>query len=58
MGVKNKIYTLQELVRPPLVFCLTGVTDGPFAKGIQKNRRTDKSREFLSGLYKKYKNPG
>lgn len=35
MGVKdlNKKYTINELARGSVMFCATGVTDGPFLKG-------------------------
>ncbi len=36
MGIKdlNQIYTIDELVSKPVIFCATGVTDGPFLKGV------------------------
>ncbi len=41
MGIhdENKIYSLQDLVRSPLVFCATGVTNGPLLQGIQKEQQ-------------------
>jgi len=37
MGLKNidKIFTLEELARGSVMFCATGVTDGPLLKGVR-----------------------
>lgn len=37
MGIKdyNKVYHLEELAAGPVVFAATGVTDGPFLKGVR-----------------------
>lgn len=37
MGVKdlNQKFTLEELARGPVMFCATGVTDGPLLKGVK-----------------------
>ncbi len=37
MGVQDldKIYTIEELARGPVMFCATGVTDGSMLKGVQ-----------------------
>lgn len=36
MGIKdlNRIYSIQELARGPVMFCATGVTDGSWLKGV------------------------
>jgi fructose-1,6-bisphosphatase II len=36
MGVQDldRIYKLEEMVRGPVLFCATGVTDGPLLKGV------------------------
>lgn len=37
MGIKdlNKIFTMEELARGSVMFCATGVTDGPLLKGVR-----------------------
>ncbi len=37
MGVKdlNKVYTRDELAQGDVMFCATGVTDGPLLKGVR-----------------------
>jgi fructose-1,6-bisphosphatase II len=37
MGVKdlNKKWTIEELANGPVMFCATGVTDGPLLKGVK-----------------------
>lgn len=37
MGITdlNRVYTLQDLARGPVVFSMTGVTDGDFLKGVR-----------------------
>jgi fructose-1,6-bisphosphatase II len=37
MGLKelDKVYDLEELAQGPVMFCATGVTDGPLLKGVR-----------------------
>lgn len=37
MGIEdvNKVFTLEELAQGPVMFCATGVTDGPLLKGVR-----------------------
>ena len=50
MGVENKTYKLQELVRTPVVFCATGVTSGPLLSGIKKQLKGWRQKAFISAL--------
>ena len=52
MGIldENKIYSLRDLARSPLVFCATGVTNGQLLKGIQKKTKANNSGKPLYGF--------
>ncbi len=42
MGVEqvDKVYTIEELVKSPVIFCATGVTSGALLKGVVKTHQT------------------
>ena len=55
MGIADldKIYTLNELVKKPTVFCVTGVTDGALLKGVKKTQNGWKTESLYMDSAKK-----
>ena len=49
MGIydKNKIYTLNDLVKGDVMFSATGVTDGTFLKGVSYRNNTVKTNSVV-----------
>ena len=57
MGIKqlDKIYTIDELVQAPVLFCATGVTSGPLLKGVVKNQgKMETESLYMSSAHKEY----